>query len=242
MELFSSLAIIAVAGLIHASFQLSVSVLTLLSSHTIGKKRSHKRLVILSNSFTLGVAVMTILLLSFTAVLMQYIASFLSSLTIVWVVCCGLLAGLGVAVWFFYYRRGPGTSLWIPRQFARYLIHRSKATKEGTEAFALGLTSVVSELLFIFVPIVVSALLLINLPLQWQFVGLAVYGVTSLLSLIIVNSLIGSGHSISRIQKWREANKGFLQFVAGSGLLILGFYLYVDQVVATAVVAAAGGM
>jgi hypothetical protein len=131
--------------------------------------------------------------------------------------------------------------LWVPRQFARYLASRSKSTKEGAEAFGLGLTSVVSELLFIFVPIVVSALLLINLSQTWQLVGILVYGTASLLSLIIVNGLIGSGHSISRIQKWRETNKGFLQFVAGSGLLILGFYLYVDQVLAVTVMAHATG-
>jgi hypothetical protein len=54
-------------------------------------------------------------------------------------------------------------------------------------------------------------------------------------SLLIVNGLIGSGHKISSIQKWRENNKRFLQFAAGSGLLILGCYLYVDKVVAVSV-------
>jgi hypothetical protein len=34
---------------------------------------------------------------------------------------------------------------------------------------------------------------------------------------------------LSRIQRWREANKHFLQFAAGSGLLILGFFVYVNE-------------
>ena len=237
-----TLALIAVVGLIQSSFQLSVSVLTLLSSHTIGRRRSHKRLIVLTNSFATGVAVMTILLLSLITLLAQYIVSVLPSTEFLWVVISGLLAGLGVAVWLFYYHRGPGTVLWVPRQFARFLTARAKATKQATEAFSLGMASVISELLFLFVPLVVSGLLLVSLSLEWQIVGLMIYGLTALLSLLIVNGLIGSGHSISRIQRWREANKRFLQFSAGSGLLILGFYLYVDQVLTTSVMTAAGAL
>jgi hypothetical protein len=54
--------------------------------------------------------------------------------------------------------------------------------------------------------------------------------------------LIGGGHTISGIQRWREQNKRFLQFVAGSALIVLGFYVYVEQVLTPTVMAAAGGM
>jgi hypothetical protein len=114
---------------------------------------------------------------------------------------------------------------------ARYLSERTKATKQTAEAFGLGLSSVFAELIFIIAPIVISALVLIKLEPMWQLAGIATYTVVSLLSLAIVNALIGSGHKLSRIQAWREKNKRFLQFAAGSGLLILGFYVYVDQVV-----------
>jgi hypothetical protein len=78
----------------------------------------------------------------------------------------------------------------------------------------------------------VSALALLQLDPGMQIVGVALYAFISLLSLLVVNGLIGSGHKLSRIQKWREDNKRFLQFAAGSGLLILGFYLYVDKIIA----------
>ena len=71
MNPLESLLIVAVAALIHASFQLSVSMLTLLSSHTIGAKRSHARLLKLSGAFTFGVIVMTILALSTIALFTQ---------------------------------------------------------------------------------------------------------------------------------------------------------------------------
>lgn len=225
-----SFAIIIFAALIHASFQLSVSMLTLLSGHAIGSKASHGRLLKLTNGFFFGVAIMTMLLLSFTALVFQH--SFGANVPLIaWAVACGLLLGLGVAVWAFYYRREEGTSLWLPRGMARYLSERTKATKQTAEAFGLGLSSVFAELIFIIAPIVISALVLIKLEPMWQLAGIATYTVISLLSLAIVNALIGSGHKLSRIQAWREKNKRFLQFAAGSGLLILGFYVYVDQVV-----------
>lgn len=228
--MLSSLAIIAFAALIHASFQLSVSMLTLLSGHAIGSKTAHAKLLRLTGAFTLGVAVMTMLLLSFVALLVR--DSFGSRVPLMmWAIGCGLLIGLGIAVWAFYYRREQGTSLWLPRGMAHYLSDRTKATKQSAEAFGLGLSSVIGELVFIIAPLLICALALVHLAPLWQLVGIGLYTLISLLSLLIVNSLIGSGHKLSRIQKWREDNKRFLQFAAGCGLLILGFYVYVDQIV-----------
>lgn len=241
MDILTSLVIIAVAGLIHASFQLSVSMLTLLSSHTIGRKRSYARLVLLTDSFTFGVGVMTVLLLCFTAFFLQYALGDVPT-ELIWIICVGMLIGLGIAVWLFYYRREVGTKLWIPRGLAEYLEGRTKATKHSAEAFGLGLSSVIGELLFIFVPIIVSVLVLLQLKPLWQLVGIGVYTLASLFTLVIVTMLIGSGVSISRIQRWREQNKGFLQFSAGAGLLVLGFYVYVEQVISPAIVAAAGAL
>jgi hypothetical protein len=241
MNTIDTLVIIAAAALIHASFQLSVSMLTLLSSHTIGAKRSHGRLLGLTGAFTLGVFIMTVLLISTISLFIQ-IGMSASSSMVVWIAACGLLFGLGVAVWIFYYRREQGTALWIPRQMARYLSDRTKATKQTGEAFGLGVSSVLAELLFIFAPILVSALVLAQLEPSAQLAGLAIYASLSLFPLMIVNGLIGSGHKISRIQRWREENKSFLQFIAGGGLVVLGFYLYVDRVLTPTVMAAAGNL
>lgn len=229
--MISSFAIIAFAALIHASFQLSVSMLTLLSGHAIGSKTAHAKLLRLTNGFSFGVALMTTLLLSFIALVVQ-LSFGERAPAIAWAAGCGLLFGLGIAVWAFYYRKEQGTSLWIPRGMARYLTDRTKATKQSAEAFGLGMTSVIAELIFIIAPIIITALVLIELPAMWQLAGIMLYVFISLLSLLIVNGLIGSGHKLSYIQKWREQNKRFLQFAAGSGLLILGAYLYVDKIVA----------
>jgi hypothetical protein len=193
----------------------------------------------LTSGFLGGVLVMTMLIISFTAFLFQH--AFNTAVPpLAWAISCGLLFGLGIAVWAFYYRQGQGTSLWLPRGIAHYLDNRSKATRHSIEAFSLGMSSVVGELLFIIAPIIVASLALITLESHLQLIGITIYTVISLLSLLITFGLVGSGHKISRIQKWRENNKRFLQFTAGSGLLILGFYIYVDQVIATTALAQGG--
>ncbi len=234
MDIPSSLAIVALAALIHASFQLSVSVLTLLSGHAIGSKRSQAKLFRLSWGFVAGVGVMTLLLLSFVSLILLHSFGQTDVPLVVWAIACGLVFGIGIAVWLFYFRKEKGTKLWIPRPFAEHLTERSKATKRSAEAFSLGLTSVLGELIFILPSIAISALVLLQLPGAWQLVGIAVYVFISLSGLLAVWGLIGSGHSLSKIQKWREENKRFLQFAGGSALIALGFFVYISKVVAEA--------
>lgn len=238
MDILTSLAIVAFAALIHASFQLSVSVLTLLSGHAIGSKKSHGRVIRLTTSYMAGAGVMTLLLLSFVSLIVLH--SFGPNVPLmVWALSCGLGFGIGVAVWLFYYRpKTNGTELWIPRAFAKHLNDRSKATQHSAEAFSLGLTSVLAELLFIIPSLAIAALTLLGLPSAWQLAGITLYTVISLLGLFIVWSLIGSGRSLARIQKWRIENKRFLQVTGGGALLILGFFVYVSKILATAT----GGM
>ena len=232
MDIPSSLAIVTLAALIHASFQLSVSVLTLLSGHAIGAKTAQAKVLRLTFGFVCGVGVMTLLVLSFISLIFLHIFG-TNAPEFVWAIACGLLIGVGLAVWLFYYRREKGTSLWIPRSFARHLSDRSKATQHSVEAFSLGLTSVISELLFIAAPMIISALVLLQLPGLWQLIGIAIYSVISLLTLFIIWVLISSGHKLSGIQKWREDNKHFIQFSAGSALAILGFFVYVTKVMSS---------
>lgn len=213
--------------------------LTLLSGHSIGAKSAASRTLRLAGSFFAGVVTMTLLVVAF----LGYVASQLFRHDVpplVWSIVSGLMLGLGVAVWAFYYRRADGTSLWLPRGFARFLSDRTKSTRSSVEAFSLGLTSVLAEGLFIFTPAAAAALTMIKFSPPAQLGGLLLYVAIASFSLAIVVVLIGSGHKLSTIQKWREDNKRFLQFAAGSALIILGFYLYVNSVVAPAALSAGG--
>lgn len=239
MQHLDALAIIALAALVHASFQLSVSMLTVMSGHALSRKTSHGRLLRLSGAFIFGACLMILLLLSFTALLLQ---NFFTELPhYLWAAGAGLSVGIGIAVWAFYYRhRRAGTVLWLPRPMAEYLEKRARKTKQSAEAFTLGLGSVIAELLFASAPLVIASLVLVTLPAPLQLGGLALYAVIASLPLGVIYLLIGGGHSLAKIQRWREANKRFLQFTAGSALIILGAYVYIDILVAEA--AATGGL
>lgn len=232
MDTTSSLAIITLSALIHASFQLSVSVLMLLSGHTMGKKQPVGKLLRMTTSFIIGAAVMTLLLISFASMIIQNIFGYNAPL-IVWSVACGLAVGVAVSVWLFYYRHEKGTTIWIPRSIAYYLNQRTRSTELSAEAFGLGLSSVVGEILFIIAPLLISALVLVRLDSLMQLLGMAIYVVVSTLPLAIVWALVGSGHTLGRVQKWREDNKHFLQFAAGAGLIILACFVYVCEILSS---------
>ncbi|MBM3210566.1 hypothetical protein FJZ39_04500 [Candidatus Saccharibacteria bacterium] len=230
-ETLLTLALIVACGLIHASYQLSVSVLTLLSGHAIGKKTHFKRVLRLSGSYLLGTIIMTLLLITSAVYTTLHIFSHSGIPLLAWAIVCGLLIGLGIATWVFYYRKSTGTSLWLPRSMAQFLTKRAKTTRDPAEAFSLGLSTVIAEILFIAGPLAAAALLIPLLPSTgWQLVGILVYTLSASLSLGIVWILVGSGHSLSRIQLWREKNKRFLQFSGGSLLVLLGFYLYTEKI------------
>lgn len=232
--------VICLAAIIHSSFQLSISTLTLMSGHALGRKQSHARLVNLLGSFLAGAMTMTLLLICALGLFFSYTLADGKVPVVLWAAVCGLLFGVGIAVWLFYYQRGKGTMLWLPRRSADFLAERSKKTKNTGEAFALGLASVFTELLFIIAPLLASVLVMLPLANDKQLLAILLYTGISSLSLIVVAALVSSGHKLSSIQRWREANKRFLQFSAGSALLILGVYLYVNEVLVIPL--AAGGV
>lgn len=139
LTIFSS---VLLAALIHASFNLSVSVLTLLSGHTLSREKSQIRLVKLLFAFTFGAIIMNILLFCAFAFFAQTIF-FDGIYLFIWLVLIGLLVGTGLAVWLFYYRRSStnksGTEIWIPRGIAKYLNDRARKTKHSAEDIFIGL-------------------------------------------------------------------------------------------------------
>lgn len=230
--------IIGLAALIHASFQLSVSMVTLLSGHSLGSKTRYARTIGLAGAFFAGTVTMTMLIVSFLAYLaFQLFPAQVPALA--WSAVAGMSIGVGLAVWAFYYRRGkPGTALWLPRPMARFLTERTKATNMRSESFSLGLVSVLAEGIFIIAPASAAALAMAHLPAPLQLASIALYTLIASLGIAMVVALIGSGHKLSRIQQWREQNKRFLQFAAGTALLVLGFYVYANEVIATATLTA----
>lgn len=226
----SPLYIIAFAGLLHASFQLGVGTLTLLSGHSLGSRRSFSRLMRLNLAYLAGASAVTLMLFAS----LSYIALFTVSaiLPAAWVVVSFLNIAIGGSVIAFYYRRRKGTGLWIPRAMANYLQERTKKTKHSAEAFTLGAGSVLAEVPFLIAPLSIAILAVIAQPSHtgFQLGSFLLYCLIGLLPLMAIVAMVGAGHKISTIQHWREHNKLFLQYCSGGGLIILGVYVLVEKV------------
>ena len=234
MDYITSFIMIALAATIHASFQLSISTLTLMSGHSLGTQQSHQKLVSLVISFVLGVIFMTFLLLTSGIYMANTMIHYGILQIVLWATACSALIIIGVAVWLFYFRPGKGTILWI-RFMAEYLTRRCSKTKSNGEAFSLGISSVVGEIIFLLAPIVVSILFIINMPIALQISGVALYILISVLPLVVVCILVNKQNKLSRIQKWREENKRFIQLMTGSIMLAVGFFVYASEVLAVRV-------
>lgn len=215
------------AVFVHACFQLSVSMLTLLSSHSIGRRLPNGRLFNLNFWYILGVITMvTGLQLGAIALHRTLMAH---DATLVTAVSFGLIPFIALAMVLFYYRRGRGTQLWLPRPAAEYLTSRAKKTKSSVESFALGLMTAVAELPFAIAPLAIVAFALQGFGAdRWLALSL-LYAVAVATPLIFVALYISSGHGLSSVQRWREEAKDYLKWTSATALLLLTLYLTVLQ-------------
>lgn len=211
---------------VHICYQLSVSVLTHFSSHSLSRKTSDHRLLALGFSYSLGVIVTTVLVIVTLASLAQLL---LGGSKLLVAVVVGLAPFIGLATVLWYYRQGAGTRLWLPRPVAVYLLERSKETHSSLEASLLGAATVIGELPFLIGPILfITYVISLLAPASWVGWSL-LYSTVAALPLLVATMYTTSGHSVARIQKWREMNKSFLQWTSGIALVLLTVYLTVLQ-------------
>lgn len=222
---------LVIVALVQASFALGVSMLTLLSGHLLSSKKFKKSLNKLSFFYIFGSFVAT------TAGILAaiYFLSFFSFARepFFWSILSGSATGIGLMVLLFYYRLGKkdGTRLWLPRRAAEYLYRRVRITNYSFEAFILGISAIVLELVFIAVPMLIAANLIVSLSGIEQLIAIKIYILISMSSLLILFFRNLRQRKISELQKWREKNKKFLQVFAGISLIILGVYLFIYKAI-----------
>ncbi|HMR72688.1 MAG TPA: hypothetical protein PKD68_01625 [Candidatus Saccharibacteria bacterium] len=217
---------------VHVCYQLSVAVLTHMSAHTLSRKASAKRLLGLGLSYSFGVFAMTVLLLLAVVSFVTIGQSPLDNhpLRVPMLVVTSLLPIIGLVTMFAYFRKGRGTQLWLPRPIAEYLTKRSRKTKSMFEAAMLGGGTIVGELPFLLAPmLLVATVVATQSPAMWLLL-IKSYAVLATLPLIAITLYLSSGHSVARVQRWREQSKGFLQWTSGIALVLLTVYLTVLQV------------
>lgn len=213
---------------VHACFQLSVSVLTLLSSHTIGRRLPNQRLLNLNFWYILGTFVAITLLQLGAIATHRWGMAHSSSLTTL--ITFSLIPLVALLLILFYYRRGRGTQLWLPRPAAQYITSRAKRTKSSVEAFALGVMTALTELPFALAPLAIVAFAFQGFASS-HWLNLAVgYSLAVCAPLVFVAFYLSSGHKVSSVQRWREGSKDFLRWASAAMLLLLTVYLAVLQI------------
>lgn len=228
LDLSPFLLIVAGAVFVHACFQLSVSVLTLLSSHTIGRRLPNSRLLNLNFWYILGSILMITLLQLGTIALLRW--GLTHNATATTIITLSLIPLIALLVALLYYRRGRGTQLWLPRPAAQYITDRAKRTKSSVEAFTLGMATAVTELPFAIAPLAIVAFALQGFRVDRWFTMSLGYSLAVCAPLIFVAFYLSSGHKISSIQRWRENSKDFLRWTSAATLLLLTLYIAVLQI------------
>ena len=223
MEGLVDLLVVLLAGLANAGLQLGTGVLLLLYNESLGRK-VRKKTRSVTCGFILGVFLFSILLASTTMLLILLINNhplvengliLLSSLAIV----------MAIMIISLYWRRGKNTLLWIPDCVAKYFRKRAGKVDTPAEGMALGMTTVLSELPFSLVLVLIAVNSLLNLPQAVIILALAGYALIAVMPLIIMKMLIKNGTTLAEIQRWRVKNKTFLKIFTAVCYVALAVFI-----------------
>jgi len=230
MEMIIPFREVFLAEAIHATLQLSLGALLLLYHASLGK-HVRKKTRFLLDSYISGMWMLVFLGVAATIfILDRYFEKplYIEELIIV----VGMLVALAIAAWFFYYRRGKSTELWLPRSVARFIDKRAKTTNSNTEAFSLGVLTSLAEMPFTIVLFVVAANSILVLPHLYQILAVAMYTMITIIPPVALRLAIRKGQTVVDIQRWRVKHKMFFRLLTGIGFLALGFFLFTFEVLA----------
>ncbi len=230
MEMIIPFSEVFLAAVIHATLQLSLGALLLLYHASLGKHVRRKTRFLI-DSYISGMGMLVFLGLAATIfILDRYFEKplYIEELVIV----VGMLIALAIAVWFFYYRRGKSTELWLPRSVARFIDKRAKLTNSNTEAFSLGVLTSLAEMPFTLILFVVAANSILVLPQLYQILAVAMYTIITIIPPIVLRLAIRKGQTVVDIQRWRVKHKTFFRLLTGVGFFVLGFFLFTFEVLA----------
>jgi hypothetical protein len=223
MDDLVSLGTVVLAGVVHAGLQLGLGCLLLLYHESAGRHVGKKTRALVG-SFVSGVG--TIVFLALAATCFVVVNIFDGALSVEWLAAVvGVLVGLAVVVWFLYYRRGATTELWLPKVVAKFIDGRARVTESNTEAFSLGVLTCFAEAPFIFILLMVAGNSLLELPVKYQVLTVALYTIITMLPLIVMRVVLRNGRTVAEVQRWRVRNKMFLRVISGVGFFALAMYI-----------------
>ena len=200
--------------------QLSSGVLALQTHYALGKF-SRSKASSLALFFILGVETLVTIIWCFALSVVLPITS-----QIVFWIIAGILVIESTASIFFYYRKSPGTELFISRPVAKAFEARAKNIKNRSDAFMLGLLSGVPELVFTLPLYFLASIILPSIGLVFSSaIYILIYMLLAVTPLFIIHVLYRTDHYLPDIERVRIKLKPFIRFFLFVGFLLLALLI-----------------
>ena len=224
MSIFISLGIVILAMLIMGSFQLTPGVFALFYHYALGNY-SKAKASYLSLFFILGAEIITtcLYLSIFYLTCIFFFDNLHPETSILFWTLAGILIALGFISFFFYFRRGNGTKLFIPRKYAEALDISAKSVKTRSDAFMLGALSGTCELVFTLPLYLVTCVEIMKMGAEGFSSNLLtiIYILTPVIPLFFLRWKFQSGHNLADIQRSREKDKAFTRILLSTCYILI---------------------
>lgn len=212
MNILTGVGILLLSMLIIGFLQLRPSIL-MIFLHYASAKYSKMRTSDLALFYIFGVEFFVasgfILLYYITTISLQLLPDI--GMTIIYYILLIVLLIIGISFPFLYFRRGAGTRLFISRKIAASLTERAKKTKTRSDAFMLGFSAGLPELVLTIPLYLLSTIIIADLSeYAAARAGIIIlFIMVAVLPLFIIRALFAHHYNLANIQMFREKNKTF---------------------------------
>ena len=216
MSVFISVGIVLLAMLIMIFLQLVPGVFAIFCHYATGKY-SRRRVSDLGMFFILGaetVAACLFLSCYYIAYVLFFGDTRPETGMFAWI-AVEMLVVLAVASFFFYYRGGDGTRLFVPRKTAHSLNEHAKSVKTRSDAFTLGALCGTYELAFTLPLYIITSVELMEMNAEYYFSHFLtiLYIVTPTIPLFVMRWMFLRRKNLADIEKSRVKDKPFTRFL-----------------------------
>ena len=211
MSVLLSVIILVLIVFILDSLQLVPGIFSIFYHSALGKNTRNK-----TDDLSLGFIFGTEIFVAIFFATMYSVFSFIflnggSCNQILLFILAGILFAEGLAFLLFYYRRGKGTALFIPRSIAKNI--SNKTIKTRSDAILLGLFAGVPELLFTLPLYIVATIALLNVPNFSACLVIISYILLTTIPLFIIRTAYRAGRNLAEIERFRIKIKPFIRIL-----------------------------
>lgn len=222
MGIIISVVILILSMLIQAFLQLTPGTFALFYHYALGKNSTAK-----TNNLSLYFILGTIVFMTITWLIIYtlILAIFCQKSDFGSDFCPWLMAGIffaeSIAGFFFYYRKGKFTALFVSRQSAKNLSIHAQKVKTRSDAFILGLFAGTPELIFTLPLYIISATELMKITTIPRALIIAIYITVSIFPLFVIRTLYRCGYNLATIERLRVRAKLFVRLAICISFLLL---------------------